>query len=308
MALVPVSQAHDEKAVVSGVRVDSIPPTVQRNLATVLTFADGYGVRVFFDFCRLTIPEAPLAIYPHGVQMIRGNKETFVVDLKAECEDFLEYYVDVSRGNSPSKGCHYLNWSLTELCGRIKTLARREALRFIQYEGDPTIFIQRIGSKTPDGYVTVAYQSFAPKSYNFPQFKQSDKSPNVRIPLAEFCDTCSTVNKTTGAAFVTFSCYPEGVSMSAPGPEGRPCFARWGTCGAEDLFAGQTINSGALNTITPTDLVGGMSKLSGTSTNGLVLVYCEVAKLIRLKLKVNTWAQINVYLHEPLSNSVQPIV
>lgn len=269
----------------------------------VVEFIDGYILRQLYEFFRQTLEFAPLSFSAGGITMSRGNgRNTLFTKNIIYASRLVRYDLDAKRINSPDSGDHLVNVNLVDFYNQIKSVAKKECVRIIQYAETPDVIQCQFygGNKTNDGHVMVKVESFSELKYNIETKITATTEPNVKIPLVSFCSACSNLARSKHT-YGIFKCYPRGVHLiSSNQTVSTSRDAKWGSCDDPQILVEGEIPF--YTTKVPVDIIKALTKMSGWNTNGIVSIYSREDGLVKLTVPIGCFADNETYLIDPSPN------
>ena len=139
-------------------------------------------------------------------------------------------------------------------------------------------------------------------------FTQTVDTPNVKIPLNEFCGILKTSTHIK-CPYVSLHCYPKGVVFSASMDSGVSASSKkWGDISESKVIQSQSTGSCLVineNQVThrtikiPNDIIKGLIKTNNLNNNGIVRIYNEYDVVLRLHFKIGTYGELLCIIQEP---------
>jgi len=282
---------------------------------------DGYSLRQLMEIIKLSLTSCPLFLSKEGIIIQRGNGvKTVILSAELFHHNFACYHLDPELVNYPgdesSEYYHIICPNIIKLREAIRSVARKEGIRIYQYEGDPFIYIQVYGgTKNAEGCgAVVPLEPYEPIDYVLDEYRQPFTEPNCKIPLAEFCGFCSVIAKYRGVHYVEFRTYLKGVWIMSMDSSHRVLSdKKWGDCddshrvpivipgGPRIIFHGPSLTDEASSYYSikvPLETIKALAKMTNLVVNGLLRIFAEHNKLLRLQTHINYYGPLTFYLRE----------
>lgn len=286
----------------------------------LIDFLDGYSIRQLLEIIKLILTSCPIYLTKEGISIQNGNgHRTAILSSELYQHNCAHYFLDPALVSSPEDGdtqaYHIICPNIGKLRDAVKPVARREGVRLIQYYGDPFIYVQiHGGTKNADGSgQIVPLEHYEPIAYDLEGYRQSFSEPNCKISLAEFCGFCAIIVKIRGIQYVEFRSYLKGVWIMPLDTTGSPVNdKKWGDCddskqvpiiirGGPRIIYRRAADVGGASYYSikvSIDIIKGLSKMVNLSPNGILRIYAEKNRLLRLQTNVNYYGPITFYLRE----------
>lgn len=264
-------------------------------IVVLVDFHDAYTLRQQFEFYKCALTCTPLFFQESGLRILRGNgTKTLVVSTIMRKRDLIKYYINKDIWNCPDGKCHIINVDLQEFYDQIRSITRKECIRIYQYAEFPNLLICQPygGNKNARGHFVVKIQKYEDLVYKIEDPVKDNMNPNITVPLAEFCSSCSNLERVKYPHAI-LKVYSQGAHILAGNEIGSSSRTNhWGLC-TGDYFSVKI----------PITVVKAMTKMRNFNQSGIVRIYGAIDGLVRIEVAVGCYGEVICYLVDPVDEN-----
>lgn len=270
-------------------------------------FPDGYIFRQIFElYYKLQMDNVQMYFKENSITIIkaRPGDHSLVSKIVFDTNQLLEYYLNEKEASisaidsSDGETCHIEDIDVEGFKDVLKEAQKQGKIKLFRIVGEDAIRIQICGTKNTenDNEVTLRCGNPIIDNIDLKGFKQPLNKPNCRILLCSFCAAISGTSKISESQQTKISVYEHGLKMGAVSSVGTiDRVNKWGDTTETDV---QPHFIKVDNKI-----MKALVKLTSLCPNGIILVYAERDKVLRLIHKISYFAEHAIYL---LERSKQP--
>lgn len=280
-------------------QVVSVPKSIEPKVIFYADFLDGYGIRQQYEFYRQALTSMPFHFNKDGIQMIRGNgTNSFIISSQIDQRKLLHYYYDPSFSNCPGTDGYIVNPNLISFYTQIKSVAKKESFKMIQYSSHPNIIIIQFygGVRSSGNQVAIPVDRYEHVEYSVDDGIGPEDEPNTKMPLSAFCTTFVNIARQKGVPQVELAVYPQGlVIISGDGTGNTSRCSSNGHCDESD-------KSKIYKVVIPIDLVKAFAKMINFNSCGVIQIYSKMNKIARLVVDNGTYGNTTCLVREKSSD------
>lgn len=296
---------------------------IPNEILVLLEIADGYSFRNVIDYLRCSNTEGNFIFRKNKITYKQHDGQSFLMNkftIKA-CK--VKYIFN-------SSDDILVGIQLQELQTHTKTISKKDGIRIYLKPEDPNVYVQILSTNKGSSagnvnFVRTKQIEFC--DFSLPKFTRKNDEPNTIAVIGEFAKACKTITSIK-CDYVIFQGYPKGVKLSAS-LEGHIVgkAAKFGEI--EDFLSGNNkypdirsmiSNLPANNNFGPTNkskvkillrpqegvptirapcnVVQYLGKTNNTSQNGIVRIFIEDKKPLRILFPVGYYGKLVVLIRD----------
>lgn len=281
-------------------------------------FTEAYSFRNCVDYLRHACTTGNLIFTPKNISFSRSDANgTVLSQLEIRISDITKYKYDACDENEQVLEEFAVGFNVSELAKATKSVGKKDGMYLYIPSGSNNIHIQTIGTSKGGGRSSVSYVPTLPDVqetiYDPIEYIRSEDEPNVRIPASDFARTCNSM-ATNKCQYVRIIGYPEGIifkGMMAGHTVSQ--IDRYGICETRDTPPAS--NTSRIKVITPSEeiavinvrtvpLIKAMAKFSNLTSSGIIKIYIEKDKPLKIISCVGNYGKLTVYLRNAIETDV----
>ena len=293
------------------------------NSSFTAVFGDAYTFRSLLEFINVTSSSGTFVFGKDYITYIQGAEPTTILnDFTVDPNDIIEYQYDSIYHEILVK------LETNSIRSITRSVKKKDQLKICKVSGDESIYMEIVGgsSGTDDNAnlgILRPIRVAEIKEYSVDDYERSESDPNCRVMTSSFCGACTSFQH-IGERDVEIRGYQTGITISSSyeGSTAGKIF-RFGRVSDEELA--ETSQS-TLNGINPIQGNNGnaliivdddnnldnkvpslkisvatmkvLSKIGGLFTNGMVKIYLEKGRPMKLLVNVGEYGKLRIYVRE----------
>ncbi len=277
---------------------------VQKPIEKVIFMAEftaGYIIRQILEFYdKLIINGIPFYFKKREITIRTGtsgskNSRRLISNVDIQTDDIIDYYLDMDliniQGDDESESCYVEQFNIELVKTFLKSIGKASRVRFHKTTVDDIVHVTIHGGATiKTGIKSGKYQSI---EYDITQFEDISDTPNVKISMAQFCDSMKGMFR-GNSGYTCFKVFAKGLYLESC--SGNGSITKKGYYGDIEGDPGDADEDEYFETNVNTGVMKALQKISGMCYNSIIKVTAEENGYLLLSHRVGDFGRHDIYL------------
>ena len=191
--------------------MDDINNLIDANSSFVAEFSEGYTFRNMIEYLRVTNTKGNFRFSRDLIYYEQIDADNTIVNqIEIQTCELTHYEI------STNKDEIIIGINISDMRSITKTIGKKDSVRIFKHANDPLLYIQIINqssrSANRQNVSIVRPQHVDLVTYEIPEYKNGEKSPNCTIPTADFAKTCTSMSSVK-SSYVTIYGLAKGLIL-----------------------------------------------------------------------------------------------